>query len=100
MSRRLKKLAVVTAALFMALLPVSCSWNGEAPDREFVNTPQGNFMALWTIMDEHYCFFDLKKEKLGVDWNEVKVRYAATKLVVTEIVLGIKFAVLKYFRMK
>ena len=78
MSRRLKNLAVVTAALFMALFPVSCSWNGEAPDREFVNTPQGNFMALWTIMDEHYCFFDLKKEKLGVDWNEVKVRYAAS----------------------
>ena len=78
MSRRLKNLAVVTAALFMALLPVSCSWNGEAPDREFVNTPQGNFMALWTIMDEHYCFFDLKKEKLGVDWNEVKKRYAAS----------------------
>lgn len=78
MNRRRKNLAIVLAALMMALLPVSCAWNGEVPDREYSNTPMGNFMALWTIMDEHYCFFDLKKEKLGVDWNEVKTRYAAS----------------------
>ena len=32
---------------------------------------EGNFDALWTVVDEHYCFF---KEK-GVDWNEVYDRY-------------------------
>ncbi len=40
------------------------------------NTPQSNFEALWQLMDEHYCFFDYKKQELGVDWNEVRVRYA------------------------
>ena len=68
----------VLAMLFMALIPVSCSWNEEVGDGEYTNTPQGNFMALWTIMDEHYCFFDLKRQKLGVDWDEVKVRYGAS----------------------
>ena len=43
---------------------------------EFPDTPSGNFEALWKIMDEHYCFFDYKKEMLGVDWNEVRSRYA------------------------
>ncbi|MDR3269468.1 MAG: S41 family peptidase, partial [Tannerella sp.] len=34
--------------------------------------PRTNFEALWTIMDEHYCFFDYKE----VDWNEVHDRYS------------------------
>lgn len=41
-------------------------------ETEFADNPQGNFEALWKIMDEHYCFF---KDK-NVDWNEVKVRYS------------------------
>lgn len=32
---------------------------------------QGNFDALWTIVDEHYCFFDEK----GIDWQETGKRY-------------------------
>lgn len=39
---------------------------------EYDNNPHGNFDALWTILDEHYCFF---KEK-GVDWDEVYARYS------------------------
>lgn len=39
---------------------------------EFADNPQGNFEALWKIMDEHYCFFSEK----AVDWNEVHQRYA------------------------
>jgi hypothetical protein len=34
---------------------------------EWEDNPRGNFEALWTILDEHYCFF---KEK-GVDWDVV-----------------------------
>lgn len=45
----------------------------EAPYSD--NTQRSNIEALWTIMDEHYCFFDYKKEQLGVDWNEVRSRY-------------------------
>lgn len=44
---------------------------------EFNDTTSGNVEALWKIMDEHYCFFDYKKQELGVDWNEVHARYAA-----------------------
>ena len=40
------------------------------------NSRQGNYEALWRIMNEHYCFFDYKKEELGVDWDEVHARYA------------------------
>ena len=31
------------------------------------DTAQGNFEALWQIIDEHYCFFDYK----DVDWNDI-----------------------------
>lgn len=43
----------------------------------FSNTNGGNLEALWKIMDEHYCFFDEKKQELGVDWNEIHERYSA-----------------------
>ena len=39
---------------------------------EFDNNPKDNFDALWSILDQHYCFFDEKK----VDWNDVYSRYA------------------------
>lgn len=38
---------------------------------DFSNTATGNFDALWTIMDEHYCFFEEK----GVNWDEMYVKY-------------------------
>ena len=41
------------------------------------NTRQGNFEALWQLIDQRYCFFDYKKEQIGVDWDEVHGRYAA-----------------------
>lgn len=37
----------------------------------FANDPQGNFEALWTLMNEHYCFFEYK----DIDWNDVYARY-------------------------
>ena len=40
---------------------------------EWNDDPWGNFDALWTIMDEHYSFFEEK----NVDWNEVGQRYRA-----------------------
>ncbi|MDE6578431.1 MAG: S41 family peptidase, partial [Muribaculaceae bacterium] len=38
---------------------------------EYRNNLDGNFDALWEIVDSHYCFF---REK-GIDWNEVGQRY-------------------------
>lgn len=39
------------------------------------NTPMGNFDALWSSLDSHYCFFAEKKERHGLDWNEARQRY-------------------------
>ena len=39
------------------------------------NTPQGNFEALWNIIDTKYCFLDYKHEEYGLDWEEVHQRY-------------------------
>lgn len=44
-------------------------------EEEYPNTPQGNFEALWHIIDEHYCFFDYKAEEYGLDWNAVYNKY-------------------------
>lgn len=37
-----------------------------------VDTPQGNFEALWKLLDERYCFFDVKQ----VDWDSIHDEYA------------------------
>lgn len=66
---KISLLGMVAAALSMFL--VSCH-----EYEEFSNDPYGNFDALWTIIDEHYCFFDYK----DIDWNEVGQRYRAQVL--------------------
>ena len=54
------------------LLVVSC-----VPENEFENTPKGNFNALWTIIDERYCFLDYKNEEYGLDWDKVRKKYSS-----------------------
>ncbi|MDO5523701.1 MAG: S41 family peptidase [Bacteroidia bacterium] len=39
----------------------------------FGNDPSGNFDALWTILDENYCFFDYK----DIDWDAIYKTYRA-----------------------
>lgn len=53
-------------SLSLILFLPSCISEGE-----FADDPVGNFEALWTIMDEKYCFFDYK----DIDWDEVYQRY-------------------------
>jgi len=56
---------------FLTLLPLtSCVDEDELP-----NTRQGNFEALWKIIDEHYCFFDYKQQEYGLDWQQVYHKY-------------------------
>ena len=38
-------------------------------EEEYADNPRGNFEALRKILDEHYCFFDYKKEQYGLDLN-------------------------------
>lgn len=56
--------------VFFSLLITSC-----VNETQFDNNPEGNLDALWTIIDEHYCFLDYKKETIGVDWNIMRARY-------------------------
>ncbi|MBP5715015.1 MAG: S41 family peptidase [Prevotella sp.] len=58
------------------LFTIHCSLFTSCIDEdEHDNTPQGNFEALWKIVDEHYCFFDYKQHEYGLDWNAVYNKY-------------------------
>lgn len=59
--------------LFVAtLFTLHCSLFTSCVDtQEYENTPQGNFEALWKIIDEHYCFLDYKHQSYGLDWQQV-----------------------------
>lgn len=57
-------------AIVVLLLPMAC-----VDEKEFDDSPQGNFEALWKIMDEHYCFFSYKQQEYGLDWDAVYNKY-------------------------
>lgn len=59
-------------ALIAIMLTTGC-----VTEEKFGDTPDGNLQALWTIIDEHYCFLDYKQQHLGMDWNEVRQRYVS-----------------------
>lgn len=42
---------------------------------EFDNNAEGNFQALWSIINDHYCFFDYKANTIGLDWDQVYEKY-------------------------
>ncbi len=67
MSRVIKPMQCLAWSLFILLgLCASCIRPDEAKD-----TPQGNFDALWTIIDRGYCFFEDKH----IDWDAVYDKY-------------------------
>lgn len=41
--------------------------------KDWDNTRGDNFLALWTIVDEHYCFFAEK----DIDWEAMKAKYGS-----------------------
>lgn len=53
--------------LFVGFIGTACDSN----DFDFENNPEGNFDALWTILDKNYCFFDYKE----IDWDEIRIKY-------------------------
>ncbi|MBP3304108.1 MAG: S41 family peptidase [Muribaculaceae bacterium] len=65
--RTITHITALISALTLSLGLASCH-----KIEEHANDPRGNFEALWSILDEHYCFF---KEK-GVDWGQVHEKYA------------------------
>ena len=44
---------------------------------EYADNPRGNFEALWKAIDEHYCFFDYKRDQYGLDWDKIHDKYSA-----------------------
>lgn len=42
----------------------------------YSSSPVTNFEALWQLLDERYCYFDLRAQEYGLDWQEVHDRYA------------------------
>lgn len=69
---RIKKrgaLAIVMTA--MVVLAASCFLTSCHDYDKWDNDYEGNLDALWTIIDEHYCFFNEK----DVDWDAVRVEY-------------------------
>jgi hypothetical protein len=61
---------ILTAVIVLSAL-FGCVTEDELPD-----TQQGNFEALWKIIDERYCYFDYKQHEYGLDWNSVRTKYA------------------------
>ena len=60
----MKKLLSMTSLLSLTiLLALSQMLTACVDEEEFPNTSQGNFEALWKIIDEHYCFFDYKQHE-------------------------------------
>ena len=51
----------VILSLLLLLSLISC-----VDVTEHEDTPEGNFEALWRIIDEHYCFFDYKQQVYGL----------------------------------
>lgn len=41
----------------------------------YENSYNGNFEALWKIVDERYCFFDFAQQEYGLNWNEIHDKY-------------------------
>ena len=55
--------------LVIGFIGTSC----ESYNFDFEDTPQGNIDALWTILDENYCYFDYKE----INWDSIGSSYRA-----------------------
>lgn len=62
----MKRLIPAILAIFATVALGAC----HSIDR-WDNDPEGNFDALWSILDSHYCFFEEK----GIDWDSVYSEY-------------------------
>ena len=48
---------------------------GCVEEDQFSNSPMGNYDALWSIIDERYCFFEQARQQHGLDWDDVYHKY-------------------------
>ena len=59
--------------IFISVFLTSC----QQGDFSYDDTPQGNLDALWTLIDEHYCFLSYKEKELGFSWADLRSKYSA-----------------------
>lgn len=57
----------------MSAFVMSCQQSDYAYD----DTPQGNLDALWTLIDQRYCFLSYKEQQLGISWADIRTKYTA-----------------------
>ena len=65
--RRLLTFLLVCMSAFV----MSC----QQSEYEYDDTPQGNLDALWTLIDQRYCFLTYKEEQLGISWADIRTKY-------------------------
>ena len=59
---------IIILFLGLSILFLGC----EDASMEFNDDPHGNFNALWTILDQNYCFFEYK----DIDWDSIYNAYS------------------------
>ena len=64
------RIYIYIIAIITAWLPCSCI-EGD----EFEDTNEGIFDALWTLIDQRYCFLGYAEEQFGLDWNKMYHKY-------------------------
>ncbi len=67
-----KKLFTYILSLLALALPCGC-----VEEDSFDNSPTGNFDALWSLIDQRYCFLGYAEEQFGLNWNNVYHKYKA-----------------------
>lgn len=60
-------------ALLLSLALGAC----QQSDYTYDDSPQGNLDALWTLIDQRYCFLSYKEEQLGFRWSEIHAKYSS-----------------------
>jgi hypothetical protein len=61
----------------LLLTSILCFMTGCVEEEQYDDTPEGNFEALWKIIDEHYCFFEYKNNVYGLNWDSIHTKYKA-----------------------
>ena len=61
--------------LFIAITVVLTALTGCISEENYENSYNGNFEALWKIIDEHYCFFDIAEKEFGLNWDNIYYKY-------------------------
>lgn len=61
--------------LLLAFVMGLCSC--QRGESEYDESPQTNLDALWTIIDQQYCFLDYKEKELGISWADIHAKYSA-----------------------